>query len=352
MKHSLNILLLLLFITLTLHSQEMLSRTRMLMGTYVTLTLPAEHNKQISEAFGLIAFLEHSLSTFDENAILATLNRTHETVQDPALAEALQFSKRYYRETEGYFDVTIGSITKTLYRFGEADPSSPSKEALKGVRLNIDGIHLDGASIHSDADIIIDLGGMGKGYTVDKVASWLHSQNISEGTIALSGDIRCLSQCELYLQSPFSEGVFAKVQSKVPDLSISTSGTYRRYAAKKEEHHLIDPKTASQGRAFVSVSLFTRTDNARIDAYATALSIMPKEKALRFLKEHKEIGFILVEKDGKILYGNTDRLLKIEWLPYRETETIHNNTKKRETNPPIETSLIHPDTTHPKEINR
>ncbi len=309
MKHSLNILLLSLFITLSLHAEEMLSRTRMLMGTYATVTLPAQHNRQISESFSLIAKIEHALSTFDENATLARLNDEHTVPYDPVLAEAFTLSYSYYEETDGYFDVTIGSITKDLYRFGTERPQSPSKMALEHAKRNIDGFHIGKKRITSDEGIVIDLGGMGKGYAVDKTAQWLNEQNITQSIVGLSGDIRCLHTCELYLQSPFQEGMFAKITAKIPNLSISTSGTYHRYATRPEEHHLIDPKTATQGKAFVSVTLFTKADNARIDAYATAVSVMPKKKALAFLKEHKEIGYVLVEPDGNIIKGNLEPLV-------------------------------------------
>ena len=193
---------------------------------------------------------------------------------------------------------------------------------------------------------------MGKGYGVDKVAAYLKDQNVTEGIVALSGDIRCLNHCEIVLQSPYTEETFANIKSKHRDLSISTSGTYRRYARTKEEHHLINPKTASQGKVFVSVSLFSSADNTKIDAYATALSVMPREEALAFLKAHKEIGFVLVDVQGKILYGNLMHLADIRWIDYSEKATIPSKSKKNKINPNSETILIHPDTTNPKLIAR
>jgi len=268
------------------------------------------------------------------------------------LSESIELSKSYYHDSNGYFDITIGSISKKLYHFGEEKTYSPSKQALQNAHLDINGIYLNDQNIQTDENIIIDLGGMGKGYGVDKVSRYLKEQNITDGIIAVSGDIRCLNTCEIYLQSPYSEQTFAKVKSKHHDLSISTSGTYRRYATTKSEHHLINPKTASQGREFVSVSLFTTANNAKIDAYATALSVMPKDKAFSFLKNHKDIGFVIVDNEGKILYGNLTDLVDIEWLDYREKPTSPSITKNNNTNADIATSFIHPDTTNPKVISK
>jgi thiamine biosynthesis lipoprotein len=209
---------------------------------------------------------------------------------------------------------------------------------------------MDNKNIITDENITIDLGGMGKGYGTDKVAEYLDEQNITEGIIALSGDIRCLNNCEVYLQSPYSEQTFAKIKSKKTQLSISTSGPYRRFSNTKDEHHLINPKTALQGREFVSVSLFTTANNTKIDAYATALSVMPKAEALKFLKNLKDIGFVIVDKEGKILYGNVTDLVDIEWLDYKENPTKPSMSKNNNTNIDIAKSLIHPDTTNPKVI--
>jgi thiamine biosynthesis lipoprotein len=132
--------------------------------------------------------------------------------------------------------------------------------------------------------------------------------------IALSGDIRCLDMCDFELQSPYAEKSFAKLRSKVLQLSISTSGTYRRYIKDPKNHHLLNPKTASQGQDFVSVSLFTVANNSKIDAYATAISVMSKEEAYAFLESHKELGFVLVESGGKVVFGNLGTLVEVEYL--------------------------------------
>ena len=284
------------------------------MGTFVNISLEEQHNREISQSFRRIKEIEHSLSSYDSEALVYRLNHTHHVPYDAYLAEAIEKSKQYYQDTQGYFDITIGSISKDLYHFGEENSTIPSEEALRDAKLGINAIKINATIIHTEENITIDLGGMGKGYAVDKVADFLAEQNISKGIVALSGDIRCLDVCAFELQSPFSEQTFASLKSKIPQLSISTSGTYRRYVKDSSHNHLINPKTAKQGKAFVSVSLFTHANNTKIDAYATAISVMPKEKALAFLKAHDEIGFVLVESDGKIIYGNLEKFVELQDL--------------------------------------
>ena len=337
-----------LFADILYANDALISRTRSLMGTYATISLPQKNNHQISSSFDLIQEIEDSLSTYDPDASLAKLNKTHQVKYDHFLAESIQLSKSYYTQTNGYFDISIGSISKKLYHFGEKKRYSPSKKSLKNAHLNIDGIHIDQHTIKSDENIVIDLGGMGKGYAVDKVVSYLNEQNITKGIIALSGDIQCLNICDIYLQSPYSTQTFAKISSKNKNLSISTSGTYRRYARTKNEHHLINPKTALQGRDFISVSLFTKANNSKIDAYATAVSVMPREEALSFLKGLNSIGFIIVDSQAKIIYGNLNELVEFKWLDYNETATIKSMSKNSKTKIDIERSFTHPDISSPK----
>ena len=203
------------------------------MGTFVSITLPSKYNSQISESFAYIKEIENALSSYDSNASVYKLNQDHSVSYNKYLAEALQLSQLYYKETNGYFDITIGSISKLLYHFGEETSYIPSREALSRAKFNIDSIYFTETIISTEENITIDLGGIGKGYTVDKVVSSLQEQNISEGIIALSGDIRCLDICTFELQSPYANQTFASLTSRHPQLSISTSGTYRRYVTER-----------------------------------------------------------------------------------------------------------------------
>lgn len=335
-----------------LFSQELQRRTQALMGTFVHITLPAHHNRHITQSFNLIRKIEHSLSSYDNKALVYRLNHSHQVPYDGYLADAIEKSKQYYHDTDGYFDITIGSISKKLYRFGEVNSTIPSQKSLDDALLNIHGITVNKAHIGTQDNITLDLGGVGKGLGVDHVASYLQEQNITQGIIALSGDIRCLDRCTFGIQSPFKDAPFAMFHAKIPQLSISTSGIYRRYVETQAHHHLIDPKRARQGKAFISVSLFTKADNTKIDAYATAISVMPKEKAFAFLDKHKEIGYILMTQDKKVHYGNLEGLVTLEWLEKSDNATNANTNTNKSTNTAIKSNLNQPPCTHPNAMKK
>ncbi|RLB73701.1 MAG: FAD:protein FMN transferase [Deltaproteobacteria bacterium] len=276
---------------------EMLERTQMLMGTFVTIALPQESSKELQKSFEILRSVERSLSSYDPKADIYRLNHEREASISAYSHEAFVLSQRYYQESDGYFDITIGSITKELYRFGE-DERSVSRDELQTAKVGFKGLHFNTKRASLDSGVTIDLGGMGKGFGVDKVAVYLKEQNIIEGRIALSGDIRCLDICKMAIQNPFGEGEVATFTTKEANTAISTSGNYRRYIKDRSQNHLIDPKRKHAQQVFASITLVSHGANSDIDAYATAASVMPLEKAISFL-DGLGVGYVLITNAGE-----------------------------------------------------
>jgi len=296
-----------------LHAENtLLSRTQVLMGTYCMISLEESRSAEIEKGFDHLKKLEGILSSYQKDASVYRLNRDKEVAFDPMLSKILQLSKTYYRQTEGYFDITIGSITKKLYRFGEEEQIPTEREKAQAA-TGIEHITIDADTIRLGEGITIDLGGIGKGFAVDELSCYYASMGITEGEIALSGDIRCLGRCRVEIQDPFAEErTMATLYAKAPNLSVSTSGTYRRFVKEKKEHHLIDPKRKTQGRAFVSVTIVAYDDNTLCDAMATAISVMPLDTALEFVRSQSRFGYLLVTSDGKVISGNLHLFVEIE----------------------------------------
>ena len=290
----------------------MFSRTQVIMGTFCTLTLEETQAKALTEGFTLLKKTESILSSYQNEALVSQLNSKKTIQTDSMLRDILEKSKVYYKQTNGYFDITIGSITKRLYHFGEEE-EIPSKKDLALAPLGISNIVINENTISLENNITIDLGGIGKGYGVDVLAAYYHSQGIRKGQVALSGDIRCLNLCSIAIQDPFSEeGVITTLDAKIPNLSISTSGTYRRYVKEQSQHHLINPKSKSQGKAFVSVTIVSQGNNTLCDVMATAIATMPKEVALEFVKAQNDFGYLLITVEGEEISGNLEKFVERE----------------------------------------
>ncbi len=287
---------LLLLLGTLLYAVEMVERTQMLMGTFATITLPQKKRAEQQQSFAILRAVEHALSSYDTAADIYKLNRHRTATLSPYSYEALTLSGDYYEKSNGYFDITVGAVTKALYRFGDEERLVPAA-ALERAKIDFKGLHFDSGRAWLDEGTLIDLGGMGKGFGIDKAAAYLREQNVTRGTLALSGDIRCLDICRMAIQDPFGAGVLAEFTTRYPDTALSTSGNYRRYVGEKKNNHLIDPKKKRSQQGFASITLISLGSNSDIDAYATAASVMPVEEAIRFLGT-LDVAYLLITNSG------------------------------------------------------
>lgn len=305
-------LLFILLLISSLLSAKEVQRTQVLMGTFVSITLDEKHQQEINHGFQLLKDVENSLSSYKKTALLYRLNHKKKIKADHYLLEAIHKSQEMYKLSNGYFNIAIGSITKKLYQFGEKE-TIPTEESLQNAKVDIETIKVNDQTITISGETTLDLGGIGKGYAVDKLADYYRERNITKGIIALSGDIQLLHPSTLYIESNRNQ-TFVKLKTLHPNTSISTSGTYRRYVQTQEHHHLINPKSKQQGKSFNSITLISKQNNTLIDAMATALGVMSEEEALAFLVKNPNIGYILVKANGNVLYGNLEELSHVTWL--------------------------------------
>lgn len=291
-------LLIVIVFTISLNSQ-MLSRTQVLMGTYVSISLDDKDKNYIENGFDIVRDIDLSISSFNENAQIYKLNRNKRANINKYTYEALELSKKYHEISDGYFDISVGVITKDIYSFGDKD-ILPKISELENATVNFHGLLFNQKKAYIAKDIKLDLGGMGKGFAVDKVVQYLKDKNIKKATISLSGDIRCIHICSLKVQNPFRDGVLASFETAKKDMGISTSGNYKRYVDSSLHNHLINPKLKKPQDKFISITLIGELANADLDAYATTASVMPRQKAYEFL-ESFELAYIILQSDEKLV---------------------------------------------------
>jgi len=275
----------------------MLSRTKVLMGTFVTLSLEEKNKQYFQPAFKILENIESSLSSYDTNTTIYRLNQKKSVLLDAYTYEALTLSSKYYKNTDGYFNIAIGAITKDMYHFGEEEEKVAKREDLQRSSIDFTTLFFDKNRAILGEDVKIDLGGMGKGYGVDKVIEFFNIHHVKEARVALSGDIRCIGSCTMHIKNPFRKKSLATFSMK--NMGISTSGNYRRFVKSETHNHLINPKTKSSQQNFISISLISKLPNATLDAYTTAVSVMPKQKAFEFLNS-LAIGYIILDSEKKL----------------------------------------------------
>lgn len=293
-------------------------RTQVHMGTYVSVRVA--NDAAADAVFERFAVLERLLSTYRDDSEISRLGRGEAVAVSPLTRRVLERSLEMNRYSGGAFDITIGSLTHDAYRFGYADATIPTEETIsEGIkRIGSDRIRIFPDRVEVTLGTKIDLGGIGKGYAVDVAAETLRDRGIREGLIAASGDIACLGSCEVMIADPFHpEGTVARITSTLPRLAVSTSGNYERYVRSKQYNHLLDPKTGKPQQRFASITLVDTTDNTRIDALATAVSVMEEEAGIAMLGR-LGIGYILIRNDGIKRISPLPEGIRLSWKGMEE----------------------------------
>jgi thiamine biosynthesis lipoprotein len=273
-------------------------RTQVHMGTLISVNV--EDQNLSDEVFALFGDLDKRLSTYKNDSEISRLNRNGQLDVSTVTRKVLERSLEMSRLSDGAFDVTIGSVTHGAYRFGYANEHLPSKAQLQKAEMFVGSnrMSIEENRVKILEGTIIDLGGIGKGYAVDMAIKKLQSHGVFKAIVAASGDIGCLGECTIEIRDPFHpSGHIATIVSTLRGLAVSTSGNYERYIKNKTYNHLIDPKTGKSQQRYASITLIDTQDNTRIDALATAVSIMDEKKAIAML-EKLNISYVLIRNDG------------------------------------------------------
>ncbi len=286
-----------------------IERQQYVMGTRARVFLPVGDRVSADVAIEKINELDRLLSDYRDDSQISKINRNagiRGVNVDPQVAQVLRRSLQIARETDGAFDPTIGAVTIDLYGFGRKDRGIPDKKEIKEARslVNYRKLIINDKNVYlAEKGMKIDLGGIGKGFAVDRAVDVLKERGVVKGLVALSGDMRFYGfDNKVGIQHPDGDGLIATFNTNDSDIAISTSGDYRRYIREGDRtvHHLIVPSRGSPGNDFSSITVLTSGDATKADAYATALFVMGKERALEFIKNRNDIGVFFVYNDGEI----------------------------------------------------
>ena len=295
------------------------TRAQYLMGTIVDITAvaPTEAAAQaaLTAGFEEIRRLEQMLSTWIDTSELSQVNRAagHSPVQVSAETfELLTIALDIAAQTDGAFNIAIGPAVR-LWRVTEAQRVPSDIElAIAGQYVDYHMIQLNPAekTVYLEKPgMQIDVGGIGKGFTAEKVAAVMRRNGATGALIAVSGDFRIFgrradgSSWPVGIQHPRKPGhLLATIDST--DEAVSTSGDYERFFLKDgvRYHHILDPATLKPARLCQSVTIVA--DNAVLaDGYATGIFVLGPVRGLA-LAERLRLGAAIVDADGRLNVSN------------------------------------------------
>ncbi len=293
--------------------------SKYLMGTIVDVKALhsniTECKKSLYFAFKEMERIENLLSSHKPESEVSQINQNSGIKPQKVSFETfsiLQRAKNYSIEFNGKFDVTIGVVTELWGFSGEGKAQIPDSKELKSV-LELIGFQkmilndADTTVFLSDKGMKIDLGGIAKGYAIDKAVEKLRENGVENFLLNAGGDIFASGQkieklWSVGIKHPREiEKLIAKLEIK--DLAIATSGDYERYFEKngKRFHHILNPETGFPSEICQSVSVVAKTAE-EADVLATYIFLVGKETSLK--------NYFLVDSSAEIHF---DKNLETEF---------------------------------------
>ena len=288
------------------------------MGTQITVELWADDkgagDRAIDAVLGEMRHVDETMSTYKPTSEVSLVNAhaasrpmhiTHE------LFNLLNAAKGYSVLTHGAFDITYASVGY-LYDFRKHVRPDEAQIHRALPAVNYEHILLDTKAQtvqFSEKGVRIDLGGIAKGYAVDRGIDALKARRIERAYVSAGGDSRIIGD---RFGKPWMVGIrdprkaAGEVITRIPlvDAAISTSGDYERFFEEDgvRYHHIIDPRTghsASKVRSATIIGPFAM----RTDGLSKTAFVLGPDEAMKIYNRIEDIDAIIVKLDGTVIYS-------------------------------------------------
>ena len=300
-----------------LHANDILEFSSRCMGTEFKILI--DHDSEENSAVAAKAAFEEArrlnliFSDYNAESELSQLSNSSYCNRDVKLSdelfEVLEFSKSLFFRTSGAFDPTLGQLSR-LWRISRFQKSLPTKNKIRRAMNRVGCQHLLLNKTQKKATllkpgIILDLGGIAKGYTADRMMLLLKKRGFDRCLIDAGGDLT------LGKRPRKRQGWNIQVGGdKHPDLplltlencSVATSGDYSQFVEinGRKYSHILDPLTG-YGLENLSQVTVIASNGMTADSLATAFSVLGPEKSknLGLLKNYQNIrAFFVTQKEN------------------------------------------------------
>ena len=173
-------------------SEKAVERVQYHMGTYARVLIYDGTNADADAAFLRIKELDGLLSDYDPGSEVSEISRMAGKApvnSSPDVVKVLTETVRVAEETDGEFDPTIGALTIGVYRFGRDGGRVPGDEEIRKAKSLVDyrDLRIEGDQVYlKRPGMMLDLGGIGKGYAVEEAVRTLKERGITRGLVSLS----------------------------------------------------------------------------------------------------------------------------------------------------------------------
>ena len=253
-----------------------------------------------------------SMSVFDPASLLNRLNDNLTDSLDEHISYNIRLADRVSRISGGRYDITVKPLVEAWGFIRSEGIGNPDVDSILAF-VGHDKIRIcDGRLVKSDPRVQIDLNSIAKGYTVDMAARRLESLGIADYIVEIGGEVHCRGrnprggEWVVGIDSPFEgnndPGRSLQTRLALHDLSLATSGNYRRYrtdSAGNKVAHTIDPRTGRSSVSRLLSATVIRPECAEADALCTMFMAMGDAEAMEFARQADTLALYFILDDGQ-----------------------------------------------------
>ena len=298
------------------------SKETVTMGSSLQVTLWTANDPgataAIDAVFAEFDRLDHLMSVWKEGSDVLRLNTAagREPVRvSPETLEVLTVARQVSEWTEGKFDVTFGALSG-LWKFDQdQDDSIPPKSAVAARLPDVDYEALDIDAVRGTAflrrpGMRAHLGGIGKGYAIDRAAAILRARGFNDFMIQSGGDLYVSGRrgdraWRLGIRDPRGPADRSFAALDLTNRTLSTSGDYERFFIRdgRRYHHILDPDLGEPARGSRSVTIVA--DKAMLaDGLSTGVFVLGPEKGMALIERLPDVEGVIVSSDNKVLVSS------------------------------------------------
>jgi FAD:protein FMN transferase len=322
-------------------AEEPMDRTEFVLGTVCSIRLLDGASKAaLDAAFDRLFEIEATMSVNTPGTIVGSVNEAAGQQPVKVPQDILEVTRRalYYAElTDRAFDPTIGPIVK-LWNIGLDGERVPEPREIEQALPLVDAksvqIDENASTIYLPrAGMLLDLGGIAKGYAADEVGRILAGKGVKAAVIDLGGNVKVVgkkpdgSKWRIGVQNPSdSRGAYIGIASLGEGATVVTSGIYERYFIDtdgRSYHHIFDTRTGYtvEGDLFSVTVISTASIDA--DGLSTALFALGLQKGMALAESQEGVEAIFIDSENRVylssgvaeLFKLTDQNYTLAGLP-------------------------------------
>ena len=281
------------------------SKTVFVFGTANTVTVGIEHRKVMEEVKDILLSFHKRMSIYESTSEISSLNHMAGSSSlsiSPEIYDLIRRSIAYSKLTNGAFDITALPLKKIWQTVEQIPTEAQIYRAKKLVNYrNI--VFSDNKIMLKYSGMGVDLGGIAKGFAVDKVVELLKSRGIASGVINFGGSVFVLGEeRSVGIQTPFGKKGTYIGTIRVKNKAVVTSGAYENYRVINgiAYQHILDPHTGYPVNNELLAVTLIGAKAEELDALATGVCVMGIQKGYDLLKK-RQIDAIFIKKDGSVL---------------------------------------------------